>query len=407
MRAYAHRLLFLFGLAYFLQGIGQDRGLVAQPIRFFFKETLGLDPAQTTEYLAVVAIPWVIKPLYGLVSDFVPLLGYRRKTWLLLVNALAATGLLWLAGLTAPATIVTALMLTAFGTAAADVIIDSLMVENGKLTGLTAQFQSVQWMSYNIAGIVSALLGGFLCTVSTPGTALHIAAIIALFAPITLMVASWLIVREQRTTVSLAEFKSTSASLWQSLKSRTLWAVLAVIALWNFSPGFGNPWYYHMTDTLNFSQGFIGTLGALENAGGIAGALVYWRVFSHMPLRRQLAIGIGAGTIGTLFYLFLVTPSAYSKVVAIGAGLAIGAAAMVSTLANLTLAARVCPVKSEGFTFAALMAVNNGVVQLSQIIGARLYTNVFDRSLAPLILVSAAFTLACYLVLPLLRNAEL
>ncbi|MBK7750504.1 MAG: hypothetical protein IPI39_25035 [Candidatus Obscuribacter sp.] len=26
------------------------------------------------------------QPLYDLISDFIPLLGYRRKTWLLLLN---------------------------------------------------------------------------------------------------------------------------------------------------------------------------------------------------------------------------------------------------------------------------------------------------------------------------------
>ena len=142
--AYARRLLFLFSLAYFAQGIGQHVGLVAQPLRFFFKETLGLDPAQTTEFLAILTIPWTLKPLYGLVSDFVPLLGYRRKTWLLATNALAALGFLWLAGLTEPRAIVAALLISAFGTAASDVIIDSVMVENGKRTGMTAVFQSAQ-----------------------------------------------------------------------------------------------------------------------------------------------------------------------------------------------------------------------------------------------------------------------
>ena len=86
------RLIYLFGLVYFAQGIGQHSGLVAQPLNHYFKAALGLDPAQTTEYLAILTIPWTLKPLYGLLSDFVPLAGYRRKSWLLLANLLAALG---------------------------------------------------------------------------------------------------------------------------------------------------------------------------------------------------------------------------------------------------------------------------------------------------------------------------
>ena len=77
---HVRKLLFLFGLIYFAQSIGQSGGLIAQPLQFFFKQRLGFNPAQTTEYLAIVTIPWMVKPLYGVVSDLIPLLGYRRKT---------------------------------------------------------------------------------------------------------------------------------------------------------------------------------------------------------------------------------------------------------------------------------------------------------------------------------------
>lgn len=400
---YAKRLVFLFGLVYFCQGLGQHVGLISQPLQFFFKEALGLNPAQVTEYLAVLTIPWTIKPLYGLLSDFIPLFGYRRKTWLLATNALAAAGFLWLFGLTNPATVVIALMLTAFGTAASDVIIDAVMVENGKKTGMTAKFQSVQWLWINLASVGTSLLGGYLCTLFTPGTALHIAAIIALFAPLSVMVASWLIVQEDKSTVNIADLKATTASLVSSFKSKTLWAVIAFLAFWNFSPSFGSPWYYHQVDTLGFTQSFIGILAAVGSAGQVLGAIVYGKYFSKRSLKQQLVFSIVTGTIGTLAYLFLLTPSGYSQAIAIAINLVFGAAAMIATLATLTLAAQACPPKAEGFTFAALMSVVNGFAQISAIVGARLYVNVF-HSLLPLILLSAAFTFACFLLLPILRS---
>ncbi len=400
---YARRLIILFGLVYFCQGIGQHVGLISQPLQFFFKQALGLNPAQVTEYLAILTLPWTIKPLYGLVSDFIPLFGYRRKTWLLVTNALAASGFLWLFGLTEPTTIVTALMLTAFGTAASDVIIDAVMVENGKKTGMTANFQSVQWLWMNIASVGTSLFGGYLCTVFEPGTAVHVAAMIAMCAPLSVMAASWLIVREEKTSVNLTEMKATTKSLFAGFRSKTLWAVIAFLAFWNFSPSFGSPWYYHQTDTLLFSQAFIGILGAVGSAGQVLGALAYGKFFAKRSMKQQLVFSIITGTIGTLAYLLLLTPTGYSQAIAIGINLVFGAAAMIATLATLTLAAQACPPKAEGFTFAALMSVVNGFAQVSAIIGARLYVDVF-HSMLPLILVSASFTFACFLLLPILRS---
>ncbi len=403
MTAYARRLIILFGLVYFCQGIGQHVGLVSQPLQFFFKQALGLNPAQVTEYLAILTLPWAIKPLYGLVSDFIPLFGYRRKTWLLVTNALAASGFLWLFGLDNPATIVTALMLTAFGTAASDVIIDAVMVENGKKTGMTAKFQSVQWLWINIASVGTSLLGGWLCTMFEPGTALHVAAMITLFAPLSVMAASWLIVREDKSSVNLTEMKATTKSLFAGFRSKTLWAVIAFLAFWYFSPSFGSPWYYHQVDTLHFSQSFIGILAAVGSAGQVIGAILYGRYFAKRPLKQQLAFSIVTGTIGTLAYLLLLTPSDYSQAIALGINIVFGAAAMIATLSTLTLAAQACPPKAEGFTFAALMSVTNAFTQVSAIIGARSVCGCIPFT-DPAHLDLGRFTFACFLLLPILSS---
>lgn len=37
------------------------------------------------------ALPWVIKPIYGLLSDAVPLFGYHRFSYILVLNLLGAT----------------------------------------------------------------------------------------------------------------------------------------------------------------------------------------------------------------------------------------------------------------------------------------------------------------------------
>ena len=48
------RLVVVFALAYFAQALGQMGGLLNQPLAYYFKEALGLDTAQVSEYLAIL-----------------------------------------------------------------------------------------------------------------------------------------------------------------------------------------------------------------------------------------------------------------------------------------------------------------------------------------------------------------
>ncbi len=71
------KLALFFGLAYSAGSVGQSGGLISWPVSYFFKETVGLDAAQVTQYLAILALPWAIKPIFGLLTDLVPFCGYR------------------------------------------------------------------------------------------------------------------------------------------------------------------------------------------------------------------------------------------------------------------------------------------------------------------------------------------
>lgn len=405
-KTYIRRLTILFALAYFAQGLGQAGGLISQPLNYYLKTGLGLNSAEVADYLAILTLPWMIKPFYGLVSDYLPLFGYRRKTWLLLVNLVAAGGFLWLSGLTQVGTIVIALVLTAFGTAASDVIIDALMVENGQRTGMTARFQGVQWLWFKVAAIVTALSGGYLASLFEPATALHIAATITMLAPIAVIIASYVIIQEERAEASLQQFKETTESLIEALKSPTLQIAAVFLALWCFSPAFGTPLYYHMVDNLGFEQRFIGQLNALTAAGGVAGAYIFLRFFADKTVVFRAVFSICAACVGVLSYLSLAHPGADAATIAIPLNVFVGMVAQIGTLTIFSMAASACPPKAAGFAFAALMSLYNGTEQFSAVIGARLYQHVFERQLEPLLWVAAIAFLLCFLLVPLLRRLE-
>ncbi len=83
----------LFGilLVYFVQGAV---GLARLATSFYLKDSLGLSPSQVAALMGVAMSPWILKPLYGLLSDTVPVAGYRRRPYLLL-SGFWGVGLGW------------------------------------------------------------------------------------------------------------------------------------------------------------------------------------------------------------------------------------------------------------------------------------------------------------------------
>src|SRR5579864_3294585 len=80
----------LFAVLYFVQGMNETAtGLVNQPIYSLLKKW-NTSPGQMTTLVALLGWPWCCKPLFGLLSDFVPLAGYRRKSYLLGMGILSS-----------------------------------------------------------------------------------------------------------------------------------------------------------------------------------------------------------------------------------------------------------------------------------------------------------------------------
>jgi MFS family permease len=399
--AQIRRLMIYFAVVYVVEGIGQIGGIISQPLTYYLKEVYGWTPVQVSAFLATFTLPWVIKPLYGLISDFVPLFGYRRRSYLILANVLA-TGAYLLAGwLQAPGQLLFVLMLTAYAMAISSTLCGALLVENGQRFGASGAFVNQQWLWYNIAAMGASITGGQLIKYLSPTGALHGAALIAAAAPIAVVLGTWTLVSEEKRPINIPELKSALRALLSAFKTKGLWIVGGFLFLYYFSPGLNLPLYYHMTDDLHFSQDYIGMLTAIGSAGSIAGALLYRWSLTGMTSKRLLQLSIILGTVSTAAFLLLFNEPAAAILNFFG-----GVSGMITLVATLTLAADYCPKGSEGFAFAALMSVTNLASSASDIIGSLLYEHLFHSQLAPLIIVSAAFTAFAWVLIPLLRLGD-
>jgi MFS family permease len=385
----AQRLALLFGIVYFAQGMWY---LPNQTITISLKDA-GLSAGQVATFFAITTVPWLIKPVYGLLSDFVPLFGFHRKSYLMLTSATAAAAgiLLGVTGEHSYSRMAILFTGMALGLAFTDVLVDALMVENGKPLGLTGAFQSVQWGAITVASILVGELGGYLAE----HRRLHAAFFIAACFPLVSFLMAALFVREAPARKEREEFRITWRAISRALAEREIWVVGGFIFFWTFSPSFGPALLYYQTDVLHFSQQFIGHLGALAAVAGVVGALIYAPLSRLVPLKRLINLSIGVGVVGTLAYLLYEGPLS-----ALIIDVVFGCVGMTTQLAFLDLAAKSCPRHIEATFFALLMSIYNGGTQISQNIGGRLYDSF---GYTPLVLVSTAFTALAWVLVPMVR----
>ena len=388
-------LLFFFGLAYFSQGVAGT--LIQQPLAYHLKSD-GMAAHHVAQAFAFVAIPWIVKPLYGLISDSIPLWGYRRKSYLVLATLLSTLGYLAMSRLATPHAILTVLLVATLGIAAIDVLVDALMVEEGQKTGLIGQFQGQQWTWLNIASITAAALGGWLIEMSTPAGAIQWAALIIALAPLAVLTSTLLLIDERRVIANEPLLVSMSQHMMIAVTSKRVWVMAGFLAFWNLIPNFSLPLYYHMTDRLQFGQGFIGQLHAIGAAAAAVGAYVYRKYFAEaISMQSLLTISIALSSATAFAYLLLSGHTSAQLLHMLS-----GVVSMIALLTFFSLAASVCRAESAAFTFALLMAIYSIAGQVSAVVSAHLYQEVFQQDITLLILTAGCFTLLALLWIPIL-----
>src|SRR5205809_2870821 len=390
----ARRLAILFAVVYFSQGMYH---VADQVLTLTLKERLGMSPSQVGKFGTIILLPWVIKPLYGMISDSFPLFGTRRKSYFLLTSALATLAgiALGLVGEPTYSKLAVFMLIMGLGIAFTDVLTDAMMVENGKPLGLTGAFQSVQWTAINIAVLLVGIIGGHLAEYRMLQTGFLL---VAAF-PFVAFVMGAVFIHEPPAKSQREEFREALAGIKHAIRDRTLWVVAGFIFFWTFSPSIGIPLFYYQTDTLKFSQKFIGYLGPLAAGASIIGAAAYAPLSRRVSPHRLTVLSIAAGAVGPLAYLF--STDQWSAIVI---DTTFGGIGMITQLAFMDLAAKACPKHAEGTFFALLMSVYNVGTQGSQVFGGYVYQ---WTSYSTLVWISAAMTGAAYLLLPLVNIPEI
>lgn len=350
---------FFISLVYFVQGSG---GITAIAGSLLLREQFGLDFTQQGLIAAAAVIPWSIKPLYGILSDTLPIGGYRRRPYLHIGPLLAVLGFALIGFWSHDfASFLLPLVLANLGLGLTDVATDGLIVEQTTREN-AARLQGLTQASIRVAALLSAFLSGLLVhrELLTPQGVYLLQATLPL-----LTLAASFFVREQRVSgatrhaaadeltvgfvgsmlliflliignlvwggqlvvqLGLPAWSSTllSAAVWGAfliwigvyfyrlahlgLTTRLIFLAAGFILLWRFNPGAGTPMFFYLKDTLGVSPEVMGFVDAAGQVGSILAVVLAVKFFDRFSLRVLLGSTVIAAGLWGLTSLCVTRP---------------------------------------------------------------------------------------------------
>jgi MFS family permease len=359
-------LAFTLAALYFVQGLGDPAsGVLAQPLRALLK-LRGEDAGGIAAVMALLALPWSLKPVFALIADFVPLAGSHRRHYLLAVTCAAALALIGVALLPTEMhslrTLFGLLLVAALAVAWSDVICDAVMIEFAQPRALTGRLQALQWTALCGALLVAGAAGGWFTQMHALGAAAVLCGMTWLC--VVALVARYVVDNPRPPDNA----RATAHALRAAARSPALLWLMLFLFLWSFNPSWETVQYLHFTSALGFSEETYGYATSCFALGSLIAAASYSGYCQRLPFARLLQLAIACGVASYLAYLHVT-----STRVLYGISLVAGAANMTSNLAVLDIAARRVPLLAAASVFALLMAVVNLAAASSEAFGGWVY----------------------------------
>jgi folate/biopterin transporter len=347
---------------YFVQGI---LALSRLAVSFFLKDELLLSPVQMSVIMGICSIPWMIKPLYGFISDSLPLFGYHRKPYIVLSGILGCTAWVCLGTVVHTSTTATIMIvLSSLSVAISDVIVDSIVVERARSESEAkiGSLQSLCWGSSAIGGLCTAYLSGLLLEYFTNRTVFLITALF----PLIISSVAWLI---SEKPINKDDKKSNNTKyqlgqIRQAITQKAIWLPTAFIFVWHATPNAESAFFYFTTNELQFQPEFLGRVRLVTSLASLIGVWAFQRYLKTIPFRIMFSWGIFLSTALGMTTLLLVTHT--NRLLGIddhwfslGDSLIITVIGQVLFMPILVLSTKLCPPGIEATFFALIMSVFN------------------------------------------------
>ena len=358
--------------------------------------------------MGIAMVPWTIKPLFGFISDGLPIFHYRRRPYLVLAGLFGA--LSWLALATVVQTTgaaIAAITISSLTVAVSDVIVDSLVVERARREsqGNAGSIQSLAWGTSALGGIITAYLGGLL--LEHFGTQ-AVFGVTATF-PLIVSLVAWLISETPVERSGLGAIWGQVKQLKTAVTQKEIWMPALFIFLWQATPTAESAFFFFTTNELHFQPEFLGRVRLVTSIAALLGIWIFQRFLKTVPFRTIFAWSTVLSTLLGMTTLLLVTHTNRTLGIddhwfSLGDNLILTVMGEIAFMPVLVLSARICPPGVEATLFALLMSVMNLAGLLSQELGAVLthWFGVTETQFDNLWLLVVVTNLTTLLPLPLL-----
>ncbi|KAG9455919.1 hypothetical protein H6P81_000427 [Aristolochia fimbriata] len=339
---------------------------------YYWKDVQKVQPSTVQMFIGFYYIPWIMKPLWGLLTDVFPIHGYKRRPYFLLAGILGAVSALIVSTcskLTVVAAMFCLIGVTA-GVAIADVTIDACIAKNSiTKPSLAADMQSLCGLCTSVGALLGYSISGMFVHLLGAQGALGLLTI-----PPLLLILLGFVMYELKTVHSsdkrktIDKVRNAMGGICKTIKWPQVWKpslyMYLSLAL-SISTHEGQfYWYTDPKAGPAFSQEFVGMIFAMGALASIAGVLIYHKLLKDYPFRNllffaQLLYAV-SGMLDLIFilrwnlllgipdYIFVVMEESCSRIIS-----------KIRWMPMIVLSTKLCPLGIEGTFFALLMCIDS------------------------------------------------
>lgn len=340
---------------------------------YYWKDVQKVQPSVVQLYIGIYYIPWILKPIWGLLTDVFPIKGYKRRPYFVIAGVLGGASALMVAligNLPATLALVCLIGVTA-GLAIADVTIDACIARNSiEVPALAPDMQSLCGLCSSAGALIGYSTSGFFVHHLGPQGALVLLAV----PPVFITVLGFVIHEKRYSSVNSGKQKAMEnlgvaiRGMYQTIKFPQVWKpslyMYASLAL-SISTHEGHfYWYTDPKAGPAFSQEFVGAIYAIGAMASMVGVLIYHKTLKNVSFRNLLFFAqLLYGTSGMLDLIFV---RRWNLVLGIPDSFFVISEECVSRIISrirwipmIVLSTRLCPLGIEGTFFALLMCIDS------------------------------------------------
>ena len=288
-------------------------------VQFFLKDTLELGPGNYSKILSISLIPWMLKPFQGLLSDLVPIFGYRRKSYIILCGILDIICWILMAFYVEKIWQATTILFIinlclSFSTVLGEAIVVELSKTGdvGEESSNNAKDNiSLFFVFKNIGILTSSYLKGYLIDIISIKSIFLLAAV----TPIIIIISGIIMHEEPYSVLEKVEDEDEKPLINRNLKKEFLSFFfqkqviipIVFIILFMAPPSYDDPLFYFLTNELKFNGNILGQMSFAAALTAIIAVMMYKEFFKHVSFRKVLVVGSILYTIFSFTAYALVT----------------------------------------------------------------------------------------------------